>query len=121
MIRSMTAFARQEAETDQGGLSWEVRSVNHRYLEAAVRLPEELDETLRRMMDELKPALKQMFEMIEKFEGVDDLRHYQMPEVLPNGDIIIRRRPDAPEYSPPAPEEPETPPTPPDDDGVTKT
>ena len=34
-----------------------------------LRLPEELDETLRRMMDELKPALKQMFEMIESFEG----------------------------------------------------
>ena len=86
-----------------------------------LRLPEELDETLRRMMDELKPALKQMFEMIESFEGVDDLRHYQMPEVLPNGDIIIRRRLDAPDYSPPAPEDPASPPTPPEDDGVTKT
>ena len=42
MIRSMTAFARQEAETAQGGLSWEIRSVNHRYLETGVRLPEEL-------------------------------------------------------------------------------
>ena len=42
MIRSMTAFARQETETEQGGLSWEIRSVNHRYLETAVRLPEEL-------------------------------------------------------------------------------
>jgi uncharacterized protein (TIGR00255 family) len=42
MIRSMTAFARQEAATDQGGLSWEIRSVNHRYLETSVRLPEEL-------------------------------------------------------------------------------
>jgi uncharacterized protein (TIGR00255 family) len=42
MIRSMTACARQETETEQGGLSWEIRSVNHRYLETAVRLPEEL-------------------------------------------------------------------------------
>ena len=42
MIRSMTAFARLETETGQGGLSWEIRSVNHRYLEAGVRLPEEL-------------------------------------------------------------------------------
>jgi uncharacterized protein (TIGR00255 family) len=38
----MTAFARQEAETGQGGLSWEIRSVNHRYLELGLRLPEEL-------------------------------------------------------------------------------
>ena len=42
MIRSMTAFARQETDTDQGALSWEIRSVNHRYLEISVRLPEEL-------------------------------------------------------------------------------
>jgi uncharacterized protein (TIGR00255 family) len=42
MIRSMTAFARQETETPQGSLSWEIRSVNHRYLETGVRLPEEL-------------------------------------------------------------------------------
>jgi uncharacterized protein (TIGR00255 family) len=42
MIRSMTAFARQEAETGLGELSWEIRSVNHRYLETAIRLPDEL-------------------------------------------------------------------------------
>jgi len=42
MIRSMTAFARQEADTDLGSLAWEVRSLNHRYLELGLRLPEEL-------------------------------------------------------------------------------
>jgi uncharacterized protein (TIGR00255 family) len=42
MIRSMTAFARCDKETDWGTLSLELRSVNHRYLESALRLPEEL-------------------------------------------------------------------------------
>ncbi len=42
MIRSMTAFARVEADTEFGQLTWELRSVNHRYLEISVRLPEEL-------------------------------------------------------------------------------
>ena len=42
MIRSMTAFARQELETAAGDLAWEIRSLNHRYLELGVRLPEEL-------------------------------------------------------------------------------
>jgi len=42
MIRSMTAFARQETETDQGTLSWEIRSLNHRFLEIGLRLPEEV-------------------------------------------------------------------------------
>ena len=42
MIRSMTAFARRELETGTGDLAWEIRSLNHRYLELGVRLPEEL-------------------------------------------------------------------------------
>lgn len=42
MIRSMTAFARQEMDTEAGTLAWEIRSLNHRYLELGVRLPEEL-------------------------------------------------------------------------------
>jgi len=42
MMRSMTAFARQEADTDYGSLTWEIRSLNHRYLELGLRLPEEL-------------------------------------------------------------------------------
>lgn len=39
---SMTAFTRQQSEGDWGALVWEIRSVNHRYLEASVRLPESL-------------------------------------------------------------------------------
>ena len=42
MIRSMTAFARASSEQAGAELTWELRSVNHRYLEAFVRLPEEL-------------------------------------------------------------------------------
>lgn len=42
MIKSMTAFSREESRSDQGELVWEIRSVNHRYLEVFVRLPEEL-------------------------------------------------------------------------------
>ncbi|MCW9014178.1 MAG: YicC family protein [Gammaproteobacteria bacterium] len=42
MTYSMTAFARQTSEQDSGALVWEIRSVNHRYLDVIVRLPEEL-------------------------------------------------------------------------------
>jgi uncharacterized protein (TIGR00255 family) len=42
MIRSMTAFARQEAHSELGILVWELRSVNFRYLDITPRLPEEL-------------------------------------------------------------------------------
>ncbi len=41
-MKSMTAFAREEMRADFGELVWEIRSVNHRYLEVFVRLPEEL-------------------------------------------------------------------------------
>ncbi|MGA9335221.1 MAG: YicC/YloC family endoribonuclease [Rudaea sp.] len=42
MIRSMTAFASAETDTPWGALAFELRSVNHRYLELNLRLPEEL-------------------------------------------------------------------------------
>ena len=38
----MTGFARQSAETPVGTLTWELRSVNHRYLDVQFRLPDEL-------------------------------------------------------------------------------
>lgn len=74
-----------------------------------LRLPEELDETFRKMMEELKPALDEMFRYMESFKGIDDPRYYELPEVLPNGDIIIRRRPDAPPFQPREPEDDEAP------------
>jgi len=42
MIRSMTGFARRERAGDYGILVWELRTVNHRYLEISMRLPEEI-------------------------------------------------------------------------------
>ena len=44
MVASMTAYARMEDSGDWGGAVWEIRSVNHRYLDLALRLPEELRE-----------------------------------------------------------------------------
>ena len=42
MLRSMTAFASAESDIGSGTLSIEIRSVNHRYLELGLRVPEEL-------------------------------------------------------------------------------
>ena len=42
MIRSMTAFARADRHLTGASLAWEIRSVNHRYLEVGPRLPEGL-------------------------------------------------------------------------------
>lgn len=40
MVASMTGFANKTLESSFGNLSWEVRSVNHRYLEISTRMPE---------------------------------------------------------------------------------
>lgn len=55
VIRSMTAFAQQEQQNDEGELSWEIRSVNHRYLEVSLRLDERfrpLELAIRKLLAE---------------------------------------------------------------------
>lgn len=42
MIHSMTAYARHEIKGDWGNAVWEIRSVNQRYLETYIRMPEQL-------------------------------------------------------------------------------
>ena len=50
MVQSMTAFARHEIEAPWGSLVWELRTVNHRFLELAFSLPDNsrmLEQSLR--------------------------------------------------------------------------
>ncbi len=54
MTHSMTAFARKTVDSPLGNLSCELRSVNHRYLELAVRLPETLAALEMPLRDHLK-------------------------------------------------------------------
>ena len=42
MLHSMTGFARESVETPIGTLTWEIRAVNHRYLDVQFKLPEDL-------------------------------------------------------------------------------
>ena len=51
----------------------------------------------------MKPALDELLETLEVLEGIDSIEHYQRPEMLPNGDIIMRRREDAQPLPPPLP------------------
>lgn len=55
MVHSMTAFARNEQATAHGTLSWELRSVNHRYLEPHLRLPD----AFRDLEGAVREALRQ--------------------------------------------------------------
>ena len=49
-LKSMTAYARHAQTIDAQQLVWELRSVNHRYLDAHFRLPEQVNE--------LEPAIR---------------------------------------------------------------
>ncbi len=58
MVHSMTAFARGQAHLDDLVLNWELRSVNHRFLEAQFRLPEPLRGLEQGLRDTLRQHLK---------------------------------------------------------------
>jgi hypothetical protein len=77
---------------------------------------EGMADEMRPMLDEMQPFLEEEVLPLMQRLGtlVDDLALYELPERLPNGDILIRRRPDAPPFEPPAdpeaaPTDPETP------------
>lgn len=53
-MHSMTAFARTDLQTDTGSFTWEIRSVNSRYLELHFRLPE----TLRAVESQVREVLR---------------------------------------------------------------
>lgn len=58
MTRSMTGFSRTESSAPWGSVSWELRSVNHRYLETALRLPEDLRPLEARFRQQIAARLK---------------------------------------------------------------
>lgn len=68
MLKSMTGFAGSEAQGNWGRASWEVRSVNHRYLDVTFRLPEgfrALEPELRKLISTV--CLRGKIECILKF------------------------------------------------------
>lgn len=75
MPRSMTGFARTSQQHDWGTLTWEIRSVNHRYLEPAFRLPEDLREIEPHLRERIRKALfrgkLEMSLTVQKEEGAN--------------------------------------------------
>ena len=78
---------------------------------------------IQAFLDEMGPAFAEVIDQI------DSIAYYQPPEILPNGDIVVRRRADAPPWQPaeatpdesePAPSEPtlRAPAPAPDDDAA---
>jgi uncharacterized protein (TIGR00255 family) len=57
MTLSMTAFARTDTQTELGTYSWEIRSVNSRYLELHFRLPDVLRSIEGPLREQLRNSL----------------------------------------------------------------
>ncbi|MGB5734575.1 MAG: YicC/YloC family endoribonuclease [Thiohalocapsa sp.] len=83
MTKSMTAFAREVASIEVGELTWELRSVNHRFLEAHVRLPEELRGLDPKVRARLSARLNR---------GKLDCTLRFVPQPGADGDLSINRR-----------------------------
>ena len=62
-------------------------------------LAEELGPQLQLFTEEMGPAFAELLGQ------VDDFSQYHVPEFLPNGDIIIRRRETAPDFQPELPQD----------------
>ncbi|MCK5648222.1 MAG: YicC family protein [Gammaproteobacteria bacterium] len=58
MVKSMTAYARQEEKLPWGSIAIELRSVNHRFLEMSVKIPDELRTLEMKIRDRVKAKLK---------------------------------------------------------------
>ena len=81
----MTGFARQSAESSAGTLTWELRSVNHRYLDVQFRLPDELRPQEQVFKQQVSAMLKR-----GKVECVLNLRRAfdQQAEMKLNADLL---------------------------------
>jgi uncharacterized protein (TIGR00255 family) len=87
MIRSMTAFARCEAQASFGVLTWEIRSINHRYLEVGLRAPEELRGLEARVRDVVAKQLNRgKVDCTLRFQSHTDIA----PEVPVNEELAQR-------------------------------
>ena len=85
----MTAFARVQETCDAGTLTWELRSVNHRYLEPGLKLPEEFKA--------LEPEIRKLISQYLKRGKIDLGLRYKLNQtnegvVRLNEDILHRLR-----------------------------
>lgn len=106
MTHSMTAFARAQTGVDGLMLTWELRSVNHRFLEVQFRLPEQLralEHGLReRARKQLKRGKIDCTLRLERSGGGNNIE-LNRPMLLQILAVLEQIRLDAPELGPPNP------------------
>jgi uncharacterized protein (TIGR00255 family) len=79
----MTAYAARAADTPRGTLSWELRSVNHRYLDVSLRLPEDFRP--------LEPEIRQKFKAALSRGKVEAGLRFQADAALASAEVRLNR------------------------------
>ncbi|NAZ35909.1 hypothetical protein [Rubellimicrobium sp. CFH 75288] len=77
------------------GFADELRGEVEQWSEGLAGITEEMLPVFRMLAREMGPAL------VEVFRQIDSIENYESPILTPEGDIVIRRRPDAPPFTPP--------------------
>ena len=89
VIRSMTGFARVEETNEAGSIIWELRSVNHRYLEPGIKVPEDF----RHLEPEIRKLLGRYLTRGKIDLGLRyQLDHKQQRDISLNEDIVLSLR-----------------------------
>ncbi len=98
---SMTGFARAENKTSNHHLIWELKTVNHRYLETTFRLPESLRSIEQQLRDQARTTLARgKLDAVLKLDTAQPTSALTVNEalldtLLKNADIIATKVPDA--------------------------
>ncbi len=102
MIRSMTAFAREQGECPAGTLAIEIRSVNHRYLDCSFKLPDTLRaleprwrETLRTTLGRGKVECQVRWHSANSTSGELRINQGQLENLLKAEEQVRQAQPDA--------------------------
>lgn len=97
MIQSMTAFARSQDQGVWGSAVCELRSINHRYLELSVRMPETLQALEAQMRERIRHHIRRgKIECTIRFQPSDitgaeiTINHHLAQELCKATDVIAK-------------------------------
>jgi len=97
MIQSMTAFARTQSQGEWGSAVCELRSINHRYLELSVRMPDALQALEAQMRERIRHHIRRgKIECTIRFQPGDvtgpaiTINHHLAEELCKATDVIAK-------------------------------
>jgi uncharacterized protein (TIGR00255 family) len=101
MIKSMTAFAREQGECTAGTLAIELRSVNHRYLDCSFKLPDQVRTLETPWREQLRNTLSRgKVECLVRWQGTSNsqrelqIDETQLQSLLQASERVRQQQPD---------------------------